>query len=219
MTTRTVTMSHSELDRFGVITRARERRLTQTEAARILDLSVRQVQRLCATVAQQGADGLVSRKRGRPSSRRFADPFRRARSYAFDGTRRSAREQRTAQQELSFTAISQRKQHAIDSFTMNDIPRQDLVLSALRAFLGRIHTSIRLVKIKAIDSTLLLTVIVDSDPGEQVKEDISEAATEIITDFPTFSRISEQVEINTAALPSEDLIKEGWIYQRSERSA
>jgi hypothetical protein len=28
MTTRTVTMSHSELDRFGIITRVRERRLT-----------------------------------------------------------------------------------------------------------------------------------------------------------------------------------------------
>jgi hypothetical protein len=37
MITRTVTMSHSELDRFGVITRVRERRLTQIEAARILD--------------------------------------------------------------------------------------------------------------------------------------------------------------------------------------
>jgi hypothetical protein len=72
MTTRTVTMSHSELDRFGVITRVRERRLTQVEAARILDLGVRQVQRLCAAVATEGADGLISRKRGRPSSRRFS---------------------------------------------------------------------------------------------------------------------------------------------------
>jgi hypothetical protein len=60
MTTRTVTMSHSELDRFGVITRVRERRLTQIEAAWVLNLGVRQVQRLCAAVAQQGADGLVS---------------------------------------------------------------------------------------------------------------------------------------------------------------
>ena len=78
MTTRTVTMSHSELDRFGVITRVRERRLTQVEAARILDLGVSQVQRLCAAVATEGADGLISRKRGRPSSRRFSDEFRRA---------------------------------------------------------------------------------------------------------------------------------------------
>jgi hypothetical protein len=71
-------MSHTELDRFGVITRVRERRLTQVEAARMLNLGVRQVQRLCVAVAQQGADGLVSRKRGRPSSRRFQDQFRRA---------------------------------------------------------------------------------------------------------------------------------------------
>jgi Helix-turn-helix domain len=78
MATRTLTMSHTELDRFGVITRVRERRLTQVEAARMLNLGVRQVQRLCVAVAQQGADGLVSRKRGRPSSRRFPDQFRRA---------------------------------------------------------------------------------------------------------------------------------------------
>jgi len=71
-------MSHTELDRFGVITRVRERRLTQVEAARMLNLGVRQVQRLCVAVAQQGADDLVSRKRGRPSSRRLPDQFRRA---------------------------------------------------------------------------------------------------------------------------------------------
>jgi hypothetical protein len=61
-------MSHTELDRFGVITRVPERRLTQVEAARMLNLGVRQVQRLCVAVAQQGADGLVSRKRGQVRS-------------------------------------------------------------------------------------------------------------------------------------------------------
>jgi len=63
-------MSHTELDRFGVITRVRERRLTQFEAERILDLGVRQIQRLCAAIYRDGADGLISRKRSRPSSRR-----------------------------------------------------------------------------------------------------------------------------------------------------
>ena len=38
MATRTLTMSHTELDRFGVITRVHERRLTQVEAARMLNL-------------------------------------------------------------------------------------------------------------------------------------------------------------------------------------
>jgi Helix-turn-helix domain len=78
MGTRTITMSHEELDRFGVITRVQERRLTQAEAARTLGLGVRQVQRLCAVVRQHGADGLVSRKRGRPSAKRVAESFRRA---------------------------------------------------------------------------------------------------------------------------------------------
>ena len=41
MATRTLTMSHRKLDRFGVITRVRERRLTQVEAARMLNLGVR----------------------------------------------------------------------------------------------------------------------------------------------------------------------------------
>ena len=77
MDTRTITMSHDELDRFGVISRVRERRLTQAEAARMLGLGVRQVQRMCAAVARDGADGLVSRKRGRPSAKRFPDEFRR----------------------------------------------------------------------------------------------------------------------------------------------
>ena len=78
MATRVLTMSHAELDRFGVITRVLERRLKQREAARILELGMRQVQRLCAAVAREGADGLISRKRGRPSSRRFPEEFRRA---------------------------------------------------------------------------------------------------------------------------------------------
>jgi len=43
MAIRTVTMSHEELDRFGVISRVRERRLTQVEASRILNMGVRKV--------------------------------------------------------------------------------------------------------------------------------------------------------------------------------
>jgi transposase len=77
MGTRTITMSHDELDRFGVISRVRERRLTQDEAARMLGLGVRQVQRMCAAVRRDGADGLVSRKRGRPSSHRFPERLTR----------------------------------------------------------------------------------------------------------------------------------------------
>ena len=44
-------MSHEELDRFGVITRVRERRPTQEQAARMLGLGVRHAQRPCAADA------------------------------------------------------------------------------------------------------------------------------------------------------------------------
>jgi transposase len=48
-----------------------ERRLTQAQAAERLGLSVRQVKRLVRVLRDQGALGLVSRKRGRPSNRRI----------------------------------------------------------------------------------------------------------------------------------------------------
>ncbi len=70
-------MSHTELERLEVIQRVRERRLTQEEAARMLGLGVRQVQRLCAAYRDRGAAGLVSGKRGRQSNRRLPDERRR----------------------------------------------------------------------------------------------------------------------------------------------
>ena len=68
---RTLTMSAQELDRLEVLGRVVERRLTQRQAAEQLGLSLRQVERLCRALRQQGASGLVSRKRGRPSNRKL----------------------------------------------------------------------------------------------------------------------------------------------------
>jgi len=67
---RTLTMSAKELDRFEVVGRVVERRLTQRQAAEQLGLGLRQVERLCRALRQHGAAGLVSRKRGRPSNRK-----------------------------------------------------------------------------------------------------------------------------------------------------
>jgi hypothetical protein len=67
----TVTMSAKELDRLEVLGRVAERRLTQRRAAEQLGLSERQVRRLCRALGQQGAAGLASRKRGRPSNRKL----------------------------------------------------------------------------------------------------------------------------------------------------
>ncbi len=64
-------MSAKELNRLEVLGRVIERRLTQRQAAEQLGLSERQVRRLCRALGQQGAAGLVSRKRGRPSNRKL----------------------------------------------------------------------------------------------------------------------------------------------------
>jgi len=72
----TLTMSRNELNRLQILTRVLERRLTQAKAAEQLGLSLRQVERLCRTLRLEGPDGLVSKKRGRPSNRRLPNAMR-----------------------------------------------------------------------------------------------------------------------------------------------
>jgi transposase len=73
---RTWTMSARELNRFAVLGRVIERRLTQRRAAAQLGLSLRQVERLCRALRSEGAAGLASRKRGRPSNRKLPEAVR-----------------------------------------------------------------------------------------------------------------------------------------------
>jgi hypothetical protein len=78
-------MSTRERDRLRTIEALCERRLQQAPAAQQLGLSVRQVKRLVRAYRRQGAAGLVSARRGRPSNRlislgerdRFIDLVRR----------------------------------------------------------------------------------------------------------------------------------------------
>ena len=72
----TVGLTMEELDRLQIMTRIAERRLTRRRAAALLGLSERQVRRLFRAFARAGAVGLASRRRGRPSNRRFADTTR-----------------------------------------------------------------------------------------------------------------------------------------------
>jgi len=64
-------MSNREITRLEAIQRIKDKRLTQKEAARILSLSVRQVKRLYRAYKVQGAKGLVSARRGKPSNHRL----------------------------------------------------------------------------------------------------------------------------------------------------
>ena len=63
-----ITMSMRELDRFKVIEAVAEARLTPGRAAERLGLSVRQVERLVMRYRDEGAAGLVSRRRGTRSN-------------------------------------------------------------------------------------------------------------------------------------------------------
>jgi hypothetical protein len=72
----TVTMSHRELDRVGVMRRLHERRLRQLEAARMLGLTVRQVRRLHVAYRKDGPEALASKLRGRRSNRRLPETLR-----------------------------------------------------------------------------------------------------------------------------------------------
>jgi transposase len=71
-----VTLSQKELQRLEAVQKIRERRLTVTHAAELLHLSRSQVHRLLQAYDRDGANGLASRKRGRPSNRRHTDDFR-----------------------------------------------------------------------------------------------------------------------------------------------
>jgi len=63
-------MSTTEIDRLEVVQRVLEHRLTRVKAAELMGLKERQVRRLCAAYEAEGAGGLVSRRRGRPSNNR-----------------------------------------------------------------------------------------------------------------------------------------------------
>ncbi|MGR3024864.1 helix-turn-helix domain-containing protein, partial [Vibrio vulnificus] len=61
-------MSDKDLSRYKVINDVCERRLRRADAAEILNLSERQVQRLMNRLRQSGAASLVHGARGKPSN-------------------------------------------------------------------------------------------------------------------------------------------------------
>ena len=71
-----VFLSAREADRLAVIREVAERRLRQSEAARRLGLSVRQVKRLVRRYRERGEAGLASSRRGRPPNNAFDEAFK-----------------------------------------------------------------------------------------------------------------------------------------------
>jgi len=66
-----LTMNKKELSRLEIMQRIEQKRLTQKKAAQLLGLSVRHVKRLYRAYREQGAPGLVSKRRGQPSNNRL----------------------------------------------------------------------------------------------------------------------------------------------------
>jgi hypothetical protein len=71
-------MSDKELSRLEVLRDLDQQRLTAAAAAQLLGLGRRQTLRLLRAYRLRGADGLISRKRGRPSNRKTPADVRQA---------------------------------------------------------------------------------------------------------------------------------------------
>ncbi len=71
-------MSAQELDRLTVIERVLEKRLSQVEAAKQLGVTPRQMRRLIGRYGEDGAAGLVSKKRGMRGNRSYPDAVKHA---------------------------------------------------------------------------------------------------------------------------------------------
>jgi transposase len=66
-------MSAKELERLEIMQKLRDKRMSQKQAASRLGVSVRQVKRLWKAYRRWGAQGLVSKRRGRASNNRLSE--------------------------------------------------------------------------------------------------------------------------------------------------
>ena len=71
-----LTMSRREAMRLHLLHQALEKKLTQREAARLMDLSERQVRRLLQRVRREGDGGICHRARGQASNHRIPPPVK-----------------------------------------------------------------------------------------------------------------------------------------------
>src|SRR6476660_7881575 len=71
-----ITMSREELTRLRVLVDIADGRLSVADAAGLIGVGRRQIYRLMDAFRARGADGLISRKRGRFSNRALGAVFR-----------------------------------------------------------------------------------------------------------------------------------------------
>ncbi len=92
----TITMSMKEAKRLHVVRQAMEKRITQAEAAQVIGLDLRQVQRIVRRVRQDGDHGICHRARGKKPNNLIPDKVKdkvielcRGRYYEFGPTHAS----------------------------------------------------------------------------------------------------------------------------------
>lgn len=73
-----IEMSGREIERLTVLERIKEGVVSQRQGAAVLGLTDRQVRRLMRRYEREGAAGLISRRRGKPSNRRIAEAVKEA---------------------------------------------------------------------------------------------------------------------------------------------
>ena len=71
-----ITMSRNELTRLRVLIDVADGRLSVADATGLIGVGRRQIYRLLQTFGADGPDGVISRKRGRPSNRALGAVFR-----------------------------------------------------------------------------------------------------------------------------------------------
>lgn len=86
----------------------------------------------------------------------------------------------------------------------------------MRAFLGRIDSAIRLIKISLRNEEICLVIVCYSELTPEAKEDISCAEAEIMADFPDIC-FKREIEVSATSLPNEDCVASGWIYLAREK--
>lgn len=91
-----------------------------------------------------------------------------------------------------------------------------LRLSAQRALRGVISPEVRLIKVRRDGAQIVFTTITDRPLTSELREALEVASTEIVADFPN-CRIEDRFLVSTAPLPREDVLAEGWVYERAER--
>jgi transposase len=70
-----IVMSEKEEPRLGVMSKVKDKRISQKMAGEVLGLSERQVRRLLRVYEKEGPKGLTHKRRGRPSNRRTEEVF------------------------------------------------------------------------------------------------------------------------------------------------